>query len=310
MEHPLRRPLHAREHQVHVEAEEGELPLGRDDLDRERLSAPGHAHQQHALGAREVLGERLGREQAGAVPHPGLELVEPADVAHPTVGGDELQDPLLAHHLLLLGQHLRHERLVHPLVACQQPVQQVLHLEQAHPAQRADQQGQPVALGCAAGLLQHGADRRGDLPLVREQRRHDVAKRLQLVGDLQRRPEQENEAAGVPDRGGGVAQAAQQPAVAGQERVDVLEDVEALRPVRGHPGQGRRPGRGCRPARRTRPGSSTPRRAAPEASRRRRSAAAASRSCPPRARAPRSGGRRSRAPWRLAQRSWPYLNCT
>ena len=55
VEHPLRRALHAGEHQVHVEAEQRELPLDRDDLDRERLSAAGHAHHQHALGARQAL---------------------------------------------------------------------------------------------------------------------------------------------------------------------------------------------------------------------------------------------------------------
>ncbi len=99
---------------------------------------------------------------------------------------------------------------------------------QRHAAQRPDEHLQRGGVGRALGLLEHRGDRRCDLPLVGEQRCHDVGERFELVGKLDLGGEDEDEAAGVADRRRGVAQGAKELAIARQERVQVLEDVEPV----------------------------------------------------------------------------------
>ena len=92
----------ARVDQVHVHAEQGQVPEGGDDLGGQALAAAGDAHGQDALGL--VQAEFPCFLGKGFLPlqQPVLQLVQSAHVFHGQGVGEILQDVLLEDQLLFL----------------------------------------------------------------------------------------------------------------------------------------------------------------------------------------------------------------
>ena len=158
---PFRRPVDAREDEVHVEAEERQRPLSGDDLDGEALAASGDAHEQDAARRRHVFLARFGEKEGAAFADPLFELVEPAELGDGLIRRDELEDALLARDLLFLGQNLLEEGLVERLVLVEEPTQKVFAFGERHPLERGNQPVDVAALDAAR--REGGADQVFDL---------------------------------------------------------------------------------------------------------------------------------------------------
>jgi hypothetical protein len=103
------------------------------------------------------------------------------------------------------------------------PAQEVLDLEQAHPSQRADEVLDRRRIRAALGLLQDRVNGGRDLGLVGKQGGDHVGEGPELLGKLEARADEEDEAPTVAHRRRGIPERPKLRAIGLEQRMEVLE---------------------------------------------------------------------------------------